>query len=79
MATRKSTKSYNTPAPTNDGVLRDAPGLEFPDWSGMLPHHSRKTFEEAVRWNDDMRALFPPRMKSPKLEAERRCYAEFVL
>ena len=54
-------------------------GLEFPDWSGMLPHRTRKTFAEAVRWNDEMLSLFPPRKKSPKLEAERRCHAEFVL
>ena len=72
-------KSYDTPAQTNDCVLRDAPGLEFPDWSGMLPHRTRMTFEEAVRWNDEMLSLFPPRKKSPKLEAERRCYAEFIL
>lgn len=72
-------KSYDTPAPTNEDVLRDAPGLEFPDWSGMQPHHSRMTFEEAVRWNDEMLSLFPPRKKSPKLEAQRRCNAEFVL
>jgi hypothetical protein len=72
-------KSYNTPAQTNDCVLRDAPGLEFPDWSGMLPHRSRMTFEEAVLWNDEMLSLFPPKKKSLKLEAERRCHAEFVL
>jgi hypothetical protein len=63
----------------NDGALRDAPALEFPDWSGMLPRRTRKTFEEAVRWNDEMLSLFPRRKKSPKLEAERRCYVEFVL
>jgi hypothetical protein len=67
------------PAPTNEGVLHDTPGLEFPDWSGMLPHRSRMTFEEAVRWNDEMLALFPPKKKSPKLEAQRRCHAEFKL
>ena len=72
-------KSYATPAPENEGVLRDAPGLEFPDWSGMQPHRSRKTFAEAVRWNDEMLSLFPPQKKSLKLEAEHRCHAEFVL
>jgi hypothetical protein len=72
-------KSLASPAPTNEAVLRDAPGLEFPDWNGMQPHRSRKTFEEAVRWNDEMRSLFPPRKKSAKLDAERRCHAEFVL
>jgi hypothetical protein len=72
-------KSFDTPAPTNDAALRDAPGLEFPDWRGMRPHRSRKTFAEAVRWNDEMLSLFPQRKKSPKLEAERRCHAEFIL
>ena len=72
-------KNYDTPAPTNDYVLRDSPGLEFPDWSGMLPHRSRMTFAEAVRWNDEMLSMFPPKIKSQKMEAERRCHAEFIL
>jgi len=54
-------------------------GLEFPDWSGMLPHRAHKTFEQAVRWNEEMLTLFPPRKQSAKLEAERRCHAEFIL
>lgn len=66
-------------APPNDGALRDAPELEFPDWSGMLPHRTRKTFEQAMRWNEEMLALFPPKKRSPRLEEERRCHAEFVL
>lgn len=70
-------KTYDTPA--NDGILRDAPGLEFPDWSGMLPHRSRMSFAEAVRWNDEMLSLFSSKQKPAKLEAERRCHAEFVL
>lgn len=72
-------KNYDSPAPTNDSVLRDAPGLEFPDWSGMLPHRSRMSFEEAVHWNDEMLSLFSPKKKPAKLEAERRCHMEFVL
>lgn len=72
-------KNSDTPALVNEGVLRDAPGLEFPDWSGTLPHRSRKTFGEAVRWNDEMLTLFPPQKKSPSLDAERRCHAEFIL
>jgi hypothetical protein len=70
-------KSSDTPAP-NDGALHDLPGLEFPDWNGMLPHRSRMTFQEAVQWNDEMLSLFPPK-KWPKLEAEGRCDAEFIL
>jgi hypothetical protein len=69
--------SSDTPAP-NDEVLHDAPGLEFPDWNGMLPHHSRMTFEEAVHWNDRMLSQFVPR-KSSRMESERPCEAEFIL
>ncbi len=72
-------KSCDTPAPTNDDILRESPALEFPDWSGMLPHRTRKTFEQAVRWNEEMLALFPPKKHSSKLDDERRCHAEFVL
>ena len=72
-------KSCDTPAPMNDDALRDAPALDFPDWSGMLPHRTHKTLEQAVRWNEEMLAMFPPRKRSAKLEAERRCHAEFVL
>ncbi len=72
-------QSCATSAPTNDDVLRDAPALEFPDWSGMLPHRSHKTFEQAVRWNEEMLTRFPPKKLASKLEAERRCHAEFVL
>lgn len=71
-------KNCDTPAP-NESALHDAPGLEFPDWSGMQPHCSRMTFEEAVRWNDEMLARFPLKKPSPKLEAERRCDVEFIL
>jgi len=45
----------------------------------MQPHRSRMTFAEAVRWNDEMLAMFPPKKLPPKLEAERRCHAEFIL
>jgi hypothetical protein len=72
-------KNYDTPAPTNDHVLSDSSGLEFPDWSGMLPHRTRMTFEQAVRWNDEMLALFPAKKMSATLQAERRCNTDFVL
>jgi hypothetical protein len=70
---------YDAPVPTSESVLRDAPALEFPDWSGMLAHRTRKTFEEAVRWNDEMLTMFPRKKRSAELELERRCDAEFVL
>ena len=72
-------KNFDKPVPTNNGILHYAPALEFPDWSGMLPHRNRMTFEQAVGWNEEMLTLFPPRKQSAKLEAERRCHAEFVL
>jgi hypothetical protein len=65
--------------PTNDNVLHDAPALEFPDWSGMRLRRSRMTFAEAVRWNDEVVALFPSRRKSFERETERRCDVEFIL
>jgi hypothetical protein len=53
--------------------------LEFPDWSGMKPHHIKMTPAQAFRWNQEMLAMFPPKKLSPKLQAERRCHVEFVL
>ena len=72
-------KNCDMPAPTSEGALRDAPGLQFPDWNGMRPHEVRITFAEAVRWNDEMLSLFPLRKMPPELEAARRCDVEFVL
>jgi hypothetical protein len=72
-------KNDDKPASKAEGVLRDAPDLEFPNLSGMRHHQSRKIFAEAVRWNDEMLSLFPPKQKSAKLEAEHRCHVEFVL
>jgi hypothetical protein len=60
-------------------VLNDAAGLEFPDWSGMKPHEIRMSPAEAFRWNEEMLALFSPKIKSSKLQAERRCDVEFIL
>jgi hypothetical protein len=62
-----------------ENVLHDSADLEFPDWNGMRPHRSRMTFEEAVRWNDEMLSQFPAKNKPPHLEAERRCDTEFIL
>jgi len=45
----------------------------------MKPHEIRMTFAEAVRWNDEMLALLPPKKRAPELEAQHRCHAEFVL
>jgi hypothetical protein len=71
-------KNCDRPVPTNDGALHDAPGLEFPEWSGMVQRRSGMTFEEAVLWNDSMLAMLPGRKMSDKLEAERRCDVEFT-
>lgn len=72
-------KTYDTPAPTSESALHDAPALEFPDWSGMVPHRSRMTFAQAVRWNEEMLAMFPPKRRPSKLDVESRCHAEFIL
>jgi len=60
-------------------VLNDAADLEFPDWSGMKPHHIKMTPAQAFRWNEEMLSLFPRKKLPAKLEAERRCNVEFVL
>jgi hypothetical protein len=72
-------KNYDMPASKDEFILQDAPALEFPDWSGMRPHRSRMSFEEAVRWNDRMLSLFPLKKEPRKVEIERRCDVEFVL
>ena len=79
MAKKNSTKNYGSPAPPNDGQSRDARALEFPDWSGMGPHHNRMSFEQAVEWNDEILALFPPKLNRPAHDAEAKCDVEFVL
>ena len=71
-------KSSSTPVP-NEGQLHDAPGLEFPDWSGMAPHEVHLTFEQAVQWNEEMLATFPPKPNRAALDANARCHVEFKL
>jgi hypothetical protein len=72
-------KSYNAPVPPNDGELHDASGLEFPDWSGMAPHHTKITFEEAVRWNDEMLASFRSRSDQTARRNKVMCDVPFSL
>jgi len=69
----------NTPVPPSDGQLHDAPGLEFPDWSGMASHKVRMTFEQAVQWNEEMLAMFPPKPNRAALDADAKCSVEFRL
>ncbi len=71
--------SSDMPAPSNDGQLHDAPGLELPDWSGMAPRQGRMAFEEAVQWNEDMLAMFPQKPNRAGLDADAKCYVEFSL
>jgi hypothetical protein len=66
------------PPPTED-QLHDAPGLDFPDWSGMAPHPNRRTFEEAVHWNEEMLAIFPAKPDRAALDAEVKCHVEFII
>jgi hypothetical protein len=60
-------------------LLHDAPPLEFPDWSGMAHHKSRLTFAEAVQWNDEMLAVFAPKLNRPARDAASKCDIEFAL
>jgi hypothetical protein len=73
-----STKSSSEPALQAEQASRDSSGLEFPDWTGKLPHPRRMSFEEACRWNDEMLELFPPKSRERNQDAEI-CSAEFVL
>jgi len=79
MAIRDSMRNSSTPVPPNEGQLHDAPGLEFPDWSGMAPHNARMTFEQAVRWNEEMLSIFPPKPNRAALDAAAKCDVEFRL
>jgi hypothetical protein len=69
----------NAPVPPNDGQLHDAAGLEFPDWSGMLPHEGRLTFEQAMHWNKGMLTIFLPKPNRAALDADLKCDVEFRL
>jgi hypothetical protein len=70
-------KNSSTPVRRSEGELHDAPGLEFPDWSGMAPHDTRMTFWQAVRWNEEMLAMFPPKPNRSALDADVKCHVEF--
>jgi len=70
-------KNSSTPVPPNDGQLHDAAALEFPDWSGMAPHIVRMTFAQAVRWNEEMLAMFPPKPNRDAPDADAKCDVEF--
>ena len=70
-------KNSSTPVRRSEGELHDAPGLELPDWSGMAPPDTRMTFGQAVRWNEEMLAMLPPRPNRAALDADAKCLAEF--
>lgn len=72
-------KHCGTPAPPTESALHDSLALQFHDWNGMRPNHSRKTFAEAVRWKEAMLAMCPARKRSAKWDSERRCDVGFVL
>ena len=72
-------KNSSTPVPPSDGQLHDAPGLEFPDWSGMASHDVHMTFAQAVQWNEEMLAMFPPKSNRAALDADAKCSVEFKL
>ena len=72
-------KSFSGHVPPDDGQLHDAAGLEFPDWSGMAPHETRMSFEQAVQWNEEMLAMFPLKPNRAALDADLKCNVEFRL
>ena len=45
----------------------------------MAPREVRMTFEQAVRWNEEMLSAFPPKPNRAALDADAKCHAEFKL
>lgn len=45
----------------------------------MAPHPNRRTFEEAVHWNEEMLAIFPAKPDRAALDAEVKCHVEFII
>ena len=45
----------------------------------MAPHEGRMTFEQAVQWNEEMLAMFPPKPNRAALDADAKCPVEFRL
>ena len=72
-------KNSSTPVPPSEGRVHDAAELDFPDWSGMVPREARMTFEQAVQWNEEMLAIFPPKPNRAALDADAKCHVEFKL
>jgi hypothetical protein len=72
-------RNSNAPVPPSEGQLHDAPGLEFPDWSGMDSRPTRMTFEQAVHWNEEMLETFPPKSNRAAFDANAKCHVEFRL
>ncbi len=70
-------KDSATPLTPHDGPLHDAPALELPDWSGMTSRETRMTFEQAVQWNEEMLAMFPPKPNRASLDADAKSHVEF--
>ena len=71
--------NYDAPCPSSDALHDREAGLEFPDWSGMAEHWIRLSFGDALRWNDEMRQLFPPKPHRAEDSASAKCPVEFVL
>jgi hypothetical protein len=45
----------------------------------MASHKVHMTFEQAVRWNEEMLAMFPPKPNRGALDADAKCSVEFKL
>ena len=53
--------------------------LEFPDWSGMLPHNIRMTYQEAAEHNRQLRMLYPPKPDEADRRLAVKIPVEFIL
>jgi len=45
----------------------------------MASHKVRMSFEQAVRWNEEMLSIFPPKPNRAVLDADAKCTVEFRL
>ena len=71
--------NYDAPQHPADAIHDGPGGLEFPEWTGMAPRRVRLSLADALRWNDEMRRLFPPKPHWAEDSATAKCTVEFVL
>jgi hypothetical protein len=71
--------NYDAPSGPTEALHEHGAGLEFPDWSGMADRPLPVPPAVAFRWNEELRALFPPGPHRAEDAAAAKCVVEFVL